>query len=267
MEQHIIEVLYKIEKEYHIKILYACESGSRAWGYFSSNSDYDVRFIYIHKKEWYLSIDQQRDVIEIPVDDAPLHEQLDIHGWEFTKALRLFRKSNPGLLEWLGSPIIYMDYLHAADKMREMEKDVFSPAACLHHYLNTAKSNYRHFLHHEEMKVKSYFNMLRPILAGNWIEKYGSFPPASFQDLAEDILLKGSLLEEINTLLKKKLSGEEENVGFRTEILNAFMEEEISRLEETAKKLQYRGEDPTFMLNQLFRETLDAAWDISKKER
>jgi uncharacterized protein len=95
MKQKIIEEIKKIEGTYKVKVLYACESGSRAWGFPSKNSDYDVRFIYIHEEDWYLSIDQKRDVIELPINDL-----LDINGWELTKALRLFRKSNPPLLEW-----------------------------------------------------------------------------------------------------------------------------------------------------------------------
>ena len=92
MEGIIQKKLLEIEEKFNVKILYAVESGSRAWGFPSKDSDYDVRFIYIHPPEWYLSIDQQgigekRDVIEEPINDL-----LDISGWEITKTLRLFRK-------------------------------------------------------------------------------------------------------------------------------------------------------------------------------
>ncbi|MBS4161445.1 nucleotidyltransferase domain-containing protein, partial [Klebsiella pneumoniae] len=102
MNQRINEELANIENMNHVKILFAVESGSRAWGFPSQDSDYDVRFIYVHQKDWYLSIDEKRDVIE-----RPIHESLDISGWELTKALRLFRKSNPPLLEWLSSEMVY----------------------------------------------------------------------------------------------------------------------------------------------------------------
>ena len=92
VKEHINEVLRQIEIEKDVKILYACESGSRAWGFPSKDSDYDVRFIYVHKLDWYLSIDQKRDVIEIPSRNSisiPIDLLLDMSGWEFTKALKL----------------------------------------------------------------------------------------------------------------------------------------------------------------------------------
>ena len=102
MKDIIISKLAQIENDFKVKILYACESGSRAWGFASPDSDYDVRFIYVHNKSHYLSIDEHRDVIELPINEV-----LDINGWDLRKALRLFRKSNGPLYEWLQSPIIY----------------------------------------------------------------------------------------------------------------------------------------------------------------
>src|SRR6188768_2678862 len=103
MNDIIVAKLKEVERQYQVKILYACESGSRAWGFASPDSDFDARFIYVHKKEHYLSIEEQRDVIELPIDEV-----LDINGWELKKALRLFKKSNGPLYEWLQSPIVYM---------------------------------------------------------------------------------------------------------------------------------------------------------------
>jgi len=94
MDSVIRGVLEKIEKEHKVKILFAWESGSRAWGFASKDSDYDVRFIYVHEKNWYFGIDDQRDVIELPVNEV-----LDVNGWDVRKALRLFRKSNAPLYE------------------------------------------------------------------------------------------------------------------------------------------------------------------------
>ena len=77
MKNPIINRLQELEAENNVKILYACESGSRAWGFPSATSDYDVRFIYLRPVEWYLSIEQKRDVIEYPVEN-----DLDISGWD-----------------------------------------------------------------------------------------------------------------------------------------------------------------------------------------
>lgn len=105
MFDRIKEKLLEIQEREGVFIFYACESGSRAWGFPSVNSDYDVRFLYTRERHFYLSIDveDRRDVIELPIDD-----ELDISGWDLRKALRLLRKSNPPLLEWLSSPIVYL---------------------------------------------------------------------------------------------------------------------------------------------------------------
>ena len=118
----------------------AIESGSRAWGFPSADSDYDVRFLYARPVEWYLSILEGRDVIERPID-----AQLDINGWDIKKALRLFRKSNPPLAEWLGSPIVYLERQDIAERLRELAQRYYSPLACIHHYLHMAEGNYRDY--------------------------------------------------------------------------------------------------------------------------
>src|SRR6056297_3590984 len=96
--------LEALEQQENIHIALAVESGSRAWGFASSDSDYDVRFVYLRPTNWYLSIDleRRRDVIEQPIID-----EYDVGGWDLRKALQLLRKCNPPLLEWLNSPIVY----------------------------------------------------------------------------------------------------------------------------------------------------------------
>ena len=164
MEKVILKNLYKIEKENKIKILYAVESGSRGWGFESTDSDYDVRFIYIHMPEWYLSIQDRRDVIEIPIDNL-----LDINGWDIRKTLILYNKSNPTLLEWLSSPIIYMEHGFLIKKLKELVNYYFSSKSCIYHYLHMARGNYREYLKGDVVKIKKYFYVLRPIMACMWV--------------------------------------------------------------------------------------------------
>src|SRR4051794_14574214 len=104
VSQRVSAALLAVEHEKDVRVLYACESGSRAWGFASRDSDYDVPFLYVHERDWYLSVDDRRDVLEYP-----LRDELDVSGWELRKALRLLRKSNPPLLEWLNSPMVYRD--------------------------------------------------------------------------------------------------------------------------------------------------------------
>lgn len=221
----IQQKLHEIEQQEKVCIFYACESGSRAWGFPSADSDYDVRFIYIHPRDWYLSIEDRRDVIE-----RPLVENIDLSGWEIRKALRLFRKSNPPLLEWLQSPIIYQQRFSVADKIRELIPDCYSPRNCFHHYLHMAEGNFREYLRGETVRVKKYFYVLRPLLGCRWIEAGLGPVPMEFRMLVEKVASSNLLKKEIYTLLKRKQSGQELDFEPRIPAISDFIESEIERL-------------------------------------
>ena len=159
MKEKIQEQLRRIEEAENIKILLAVESGSRAWGFASPDSDYDVRFIYIRRLEDYLRLDAIRDVIELPIDDV-----LDINGWDLQKTLRLLYKSNPTLFEWFSSPIVYQK-TEFADEFRDLMMHYFSSKKTLYHYISMAEGNYREYLKGEIVRAKKYFYVLRPVLA------------------------------------------------------------------------------------------------------
>ena len=159
MKKLILEKLAEIEERENIKILHCVESGSRAWGFASPDSDYDVRFIYVRPKEFYLRLDKTRDVIEWQLDDT-----LDINGWDLSKALSLLYKSNPTLFEWNSSPIVYKT-TKEWEQIATIINKYFVAKSGLYHYLSTAKSNYREYLKGETVRLKKYFYVLRPILA------------------------------------------------------------------------------------------------------
>jgi uncharacterized protein len=264
MKEQIIDVINQIEIDHDVKILFACESGSRVWGFPSKDSDYDVRFIYVHKPDWYLSIDQKRDVIEVPAGDSistPIDPLLDMSGWELTKALRLFRKSNPPLLEWIQSTIVYYQSYSTIDQMKELEQKIFSPVSCMHHYLSMAKGNFRDYVQGEEVRIKKYLNVLRPLLAAKWIEKYDSIPPIEFQELVEDLVPGGEWKDSIETLLKRKRAGEEIYLEPRIDTTNEHLQKEIEHLEAYVKSLKKEIPDSTAELDMLFRKALREVWD------
>lgn len=159
MREKIQEQLRRIEEAENIKILFAVESGSRAWGFASPDSDYDVRFIYIRRLEDYLRLNTIRDVIELPIDDA-----LDINGWDLQKTLRLLHKSNPTLFEWFSSPIVYQE-TEFSDKFRDLMMHYFSSKKTMYHYVSMAEGNYREYLKGDLIRAKKYFYVLRPVLA------------------------------------------------------------------------------------------------------
>ncbi|GGF93620.1 nucleotidyltransferase domain-containing protein [Paenibacillus aceti] len=256
MKQVIVDKIMELEREHQVKVLFAVESGSRAWGFPSQDSDYDVRFVYIHRPEWYLSIDEKRDVIELPIN-----EQLDISGWDIRKALRLFRKSNPALMEWLVSEIRYYEAYGFREELLALREQVFSPQASVYHYLHMAKGNFREYLQGEQVKIKKYFYVLRPILACRWIEKYNTSPPILFQELVQDLVTEPELRAAIEELLRRKIAGEELNLEQRVDVIHEFVERELEHLSEFAKAVQAKLADPTELLDELYRKYLQIAWE------
>ncbi|MGO4107656.1 nucleotidyltransferase domain-containing protein [Paenibacillus sp. YAF4_2] len=248
--------LARIEEEENVRILYACESGSRAWGFPSKDSDYDVRFLYVRPVEWYLSIRERRDVIE-----RPISEMLDINGWDLRKALGLFSKSNPPLLEWLESPIRYREPYFTAERIRTFSKATFSPKSCMFHYLHMAKGNYREYLQGDTVRAKKYFYVLRPLLACGWIEKYNAMPPILFEQLVAELVPAESELHSIiQSLLVRKRAGEELSMEPRIEQLNDYLEAQITYYEQAAKALHSAEGLADEQLDELFRHALLEAW-------
>jgi predicted nucleotidyltransferase len=220
----ILDTLSRLEQTEDITVLYACESGSRAWGFESEDSDYDVRFIYLRRTEWYLTIRNKRDVIEKPIDD-----ELDVSGWDVPKTLQLLRKSNPPLLEWLQSPIIYLQRSTFFERMKGLMDEYYSPISCMYHYLHMAENNFRKYLKEERVWTKKYFYVLRPVLACIWIERGYGVVPIEFGKLVDRVVDDAALKGEIERLLVKKRAGAELDQGPRNPILSGFLEQELNR--------------------------------------
>ncbi len=246
--------LEALEASETVRILYACEAGSRAWGFASTDSDYDLRFVYVRPVEWYLSIDDRRDVIE-----RPLRGLLDVSGWDLRKALRLYRKSNPPLLEWLGSPLVYREAGPLAAQLRALLPRYTSPRACFHHYLHMAEGNFRSYLQGEMVWLKKYLYVLRPVLACRWIEAGLGAVPVRFDDLRQGLALPHPLGAAIAGLLARKCAGQELDEGPRIPVLSDFLAAELLRLRTGAGAAAPPPGD-TEILDALFRECLRVAW-------
>lgn len=262
MDDRIHRELAAIEREEDVRILYACESGSRAWGFASPDSDYDPRFFYAHRPEWYLVIDRtrHRDVIERPVTG-----DLDISGWDLPKTLQLYRKSNPPLLEWLHSPIVYIDRYGFADRLRALLPEYYSPAACRYHYLHMASGNYRKYLDRDTVEWKKYFYVLRPLFAVRWIDEGRGIAPMEFPPLVEKTVRDPELKRAIGDLLRRKRSGEELARGPHIPEIMAFIRSEMERLEGWDQEYSAPPRDAG-KLNDLFREMLRRAWEEEPEE-
>lgn len=245
----ILDRLQAIEAEHDVRVLYACESGSRGWGFASPDSDYDVRFLYVPKLSWYLRVGLQRDVIEIPISDV-----LDINGWELRKALGLMRRGNATLIEWLDSPVVYAADPTFLAAMRDTARQTWQPERSFHHYAHMARKNYREHLRGDTVKLKKYLYVLRPLLATLWVESSRGVPPMRFQALVEGLIDDPALRRAIDRLLVIKRAANETELGQAMPELNAYIDRELSRLEAaTMPKLTRPDEN---LLDQLLRETV-----------
>jgi predicted nucleotidyltransferase len=250
MKELIQEKLREIEQREECRILLAVESGSRAWGFASPDSDYDVRFIYMRPKKAYLRLDRTRDVIEVPIND-----ELDINGWDIDKTLRLLHKSNPTVFEWFSSPIIYQTSA-LADQFRPIMQKYFSSKAGLWHYLHMAEGNYRDYLRGEMVRAKKYFYVLRPILACKWILEKGTPPPMLFAELVKSEL-PDDLSETVYQLLDLKMNSPEIKEIPRIDQLNRYLDTGIVSVKEQIEKLPNTPVQDWNELNELFFSVLE----------
>ena len=249
IEREIQENLDAIEARFSVKILLAVESGSRAWGFASQDSDYDVRFIYVRHRDDYLRLEPYRDVIELPINDM-----LDINGWDINKTLRLLYRSNPTLCEWASSPIIYMDN-GFVEVIRPLLPKYFHSKKGLYHYLSMAKSNYREYLKSDVVKAKKYFYVLRPILACKWILDKHSPPPMPFDDLVA-AELDPALKPEIDRLLDIKMNAPELKLIPRIDTINHYLDESIEAVELALEQVPDEERNDWNELNRLFLEII-----------
>lgn len=248
----IVADLAAVERDHDVAILLAVESGSRAWGFPSLDSNYDVRFVYVRRPEWYLSIDleERRDVIELPLRDG-----IDLSGWDIRKALKLFRKSNPPLLEWLQCPIVYVERFSFASRLRVLLPAFYSPRASFFHYLHMAQGNIREYLRGEIVWRKKYFYVLRPLLAMRWIERGLGPVPIEFGRLLDATVDSPALRRAIDELLEEKRAGAELDRGPRVEPISQFIEAEMAHLQ-AIPEARPSSAAPVNELNTVFREVL-----------
>jgi predicted nucleotidyltransferase len=253
MQKEILKTLGQIEVQHNVKILYACESGSRAWGFPSPDSDYDVRYLYLRPLESYLKLFAERDVIEGPIDEVK-----DFVGWDLQKALKLLMKGNAPLIEWLHSPIVYRDNLWLRENLTKLFNTFC--CSCIHlltvsyvcnngddlcviffsqffnnnsnfdalyrGYFGLAMNNFKAYLTGETVKPKKYLYVLRSILACEWIKKKNSIPPVLFRELYEELLLPTApIYSELEKLLKIKVEDKERSAGAHFPVVDKFIDD------------------------------------------
>lgn len=266
VEALVNQKLDEVEEKEHVFILHAVESGSRAWGFASPDSDYDVRFIYVREPKEYLKLQQARDVIEWELD-----ETLDINGWDLQKALRQYHRSNATLFEWANSPVVYRT-TDVWKEIHEKASPYFAVKSALYHYYGTAKKNYLEYLTGEEVNYKKYFYVIRPILACKWIEERKCPPPVLFSELLEGNLSNTNeknveIRAAVDQLLEIKMQMPESGCGPRVEVLNHFIEGEIAHFKEMTEHLPDDRKEEWEPLNEIFYRLCFGGLTDTEEER
>lgn len=223
--QDIQARLDAVEASTGARLLMAVESGSRAWGFPSPDSDYDIRFIYVRPRDWYLDLRRGRDVIEYPIVD-----EIDLNGWDIRKALGLLLKSNAVVSEWMESPIRYRTDDPVVAKLRILADDLLDPRALAHHYANLGRRAADRWLDgDDEVAVKKYFYALRPALAIRALRHTpGARPPMNLQALIAASNVPDCIAEQIETLVAAKARTNERANGTRLPDLDALIRAELA---------------------------------------
>ena len=246
--QNIQEKLTEMERVHDCRILFAVESGSRAWGFASQDSDYDVRCVYYHPVEKYLSVNPMRDVIEWELNDV-----YDINGWDIRKALQLALRSNITVFEWANSPVIYRSS-RRHEEFRALIGSILQPELLASRYVGMAESTYKRYLTMAEPPVKQYFYAIRPLLAAHWTLETGQPAPVPFAELRP--LLPPDMEEEINTLLElRRAHTEKARFGLRTKALE-YIRREIEALRQVLVSFSGKQTLPTAQLDEFFRRVV-----------
>jgi predicted nucleotidyltransferase len=253
MDERINHYLSELEKQKNIKILLACETGSRAWGFPSPDSDYDVRIIYQHEKDWYLSLNEKKDSIECMYDN----NDIDITGWDLRKCLNLLMKSNPALLERIQSHIIYTADEEFLDDFNALAQTAYSRIATAYHYFSMAKKLFDDIKDKEEYKLKRFFYVLRSSVACLWIAKNKEMPPIDFHKMLSGVNLKDSLHNRIYELIELKSTKSEDYYHSGEAELIEFIQQQITYTGQNFKSYTHSkaniDEFNQFFLNQLNR--------------
>lgn len=246
MKAQVRKIIRTFESERNIRILYACESGSRAWGFASPDSDYDIRFIYAHPKDWYLRLDEKKDFI-----DTFLPGDLDLSGWDLAKTLRLFSTCNLSLNEWLDSPEVYYEAEGFKAELAIHIPELFNPRKAMHHYLNMAKKVYEKNNDKGWIGIKKLFYVVRPLFCCAWIEREGSMPPTEFQSMLEVGLASNDIVNQIVEIRSQKETAVEGHVIEMQTQLQKWITTQFVHLGQSIESLEGSPEKNWEALNQV----------------
>jgi predicted nucleotidyltransferase len=252
MNGEIGELLERIEARHGVRIVYACESGSRAWGFASPDSDYDIRFLFARAESDHVSVWDKADTIELPLEN-----ELDAGGWDVRKAARLLGKSNGALVEWLHSPVVYRCEPGFRERWQSTARAVFSPRATREHYMGLARQMVLGKLQAEKVRAKDYLYALRAVLCARWIATAKGIPPVPFGGLVPTAPPEVQFL--IPELLEHKARTAEGDRMERIGAIDAFLKEALEERVDLPE-----GNSDGAALDRLFRGEIRRAPQIPR---
>lgn len=255
VKRSILQKLRETEQNFEVKIPLAVESGSRGWGFASPDSDYDCRFIYVHKKDWYLSVREKKDIIEYEADAV-----FDVNGWDLKKALQHIMKSNAVMLEWLSSNGIYIKNEDINNQLQDLAKDFFNPIAVSYHYLSIAKNKLAEISGEEETKLKTYFYILRPLANLIYIYQHGKMSYMEYDRTLAAIEVTAEISAIIHELREiKTISAESYKIKPNKPLIEYF-QSEIGLFEERLKEMKFTKNKDYEQVDLVFRAIIEKMW-------
>ena len=250
MEKIIQHKLEKIERQEGIKILFAIESGSRAWGFSSEDSDFDVRFVYVRSKNEYLQISELPDFLNLPINNM-----LDINGWDVKKFLKLLYASNATPFEWMQSPIVYAKDGETFETIKKILPDYFCQRSLIHHYLGLVSKMFAN-INNSEIRLKTLFYIFRSLLAAKFVHETNAYPPMEFSELLKQIN-DVSILNETKRLLELKSKSSDKQTVVINDRLKKYLID-LNLCLSNSEKIKRKGTFNSTVLNKIYRKIINA---------
>jgi predicted nucleotidyltransferase len=253
--QSIIGKLAEIETSNEVRIPLAVESGSRGWGFAAANADYDCRFIYVHKRDRYLSVSDMDEFI-----DFELNETFDIKGYDLKRVMRYIMKSQATINEWLSSNVVYICNGPIVQRLRDLAAEFFNPIPVSHHYLNLARKMFIEITSSDNAKIKKYFYILRPIANLNYIYRFRKMPDMEYDRTLAKISPPPDILTAINALKEQKMIMLEHDRIPAHGLLTDYFKAEIERFDCLLKDMKHDKKTDYTALDEAFRAIIEDLW-------
>jgi predicted nucleotidyltransferase len=255
INQSILQKLHETEETYNVKIPLAIESGSRGWGFAATNADYDCRFLYVHERDWYLSVLERKEFIEYAVDEV-----FDIKGYDISRALKYIMKPQATIYEWISSNVVYIRNEPILAKLQELALEFFNPIPISYHYLSLAKRMFSEINDVETAKIKKYFYILRPVAKLNFIQQHGKMPYMEYDRTLAEIDLDPKIFSAIQELKAKKMVAREHDLIPKFEPLIDYFQAELARFELCLKDMKHTKTKNYELADNVFRSIIEDVW-------